>query len=45
MGSLAEIDEAPALRLDWLLAIDEIVHEAEAEQQKKAARDMRRQMG
>jgi hypothetical protein len=43
--SLAEIDEASALRLDWLLAIDDAVHEVAAEQQKDALRRARRQAG
>lgn len=34
--SLAEIDEASAYRLDWLLAIDDVVHEVEAEQMEEA---------
>jgi hypothetical protein len=36
--SLAEVDEAPALTLDWLLAIHSTVKRVEAEQAEREAR-------
>jgi hypothetical protein len=35
--SLAEIDDAPALTLDWLLSIHDTVKQVEAEQAEREA--------
>ncbi|BBB00571.1 hypothetical protein RVR_10570 [Actinacidiphila reveromycinica] len=34
----AELDEQPAVRLDWLLAVDDTVARARANLEKRAAR-------
>lgn len=44
-GLVDEHGEASAVTLDWLLAIEDIVQAAAAEQQRKAERDMRRRVG